>query len=101
MTSKRLKILKAVYKFPVDIWANPKRKKQTQSDECEHCGKKVGKNPLYAHIMTNGIIVPNDITEKDIDLIGEESQGCFPLGNGCAKKLFGKKIDKYTKRFND
>lgn len=89
----------AVEKLQISIWSNPKRPSNTQVDECEHCGRKVGKNPLYVHIMTSGIIVPNGITEDDIEKIDEQSQGCFPLGNGCAKKLFGKEVDNYTFRY--
>ena len=85
--------------FEVDIWSNPKRPDSTQIDECEHCGKKVGKNPLHVHIATSGIIMPNGITEEDIAKVGEQSQGCFPIGNGCAKKLFGNKIEQYTFRY--
>ena len=84
----------------VNIWSHPIRNSEkwegTQSNECEYCGKKCGKTPLYVHIMTSGICVPNDITEKDIERIGEQSQGCFPIGSTCAKKLFGKQVDKYT-----
>jgi len=91
----------AIEKFQFDIWSNPKRPSGIQSDECEHCGRKVGKNPLYVHIMITGIIVPNGISEEDIESVGEQSQGCFPIGNGCAKKMFGKELDNYTFRYND
>jgi len=96
----RKEIKEAIEKLQVNIWDNVHRKKDTQSDECEHCGKKVGKNPLYVHIMITGVIVPNGISEDDIANYGEQSQGCFPIGNGCAKKLFGKDVDKYTFRFD-
>jgi hypothetical protein len=91
----------SIKKFQANIWSNPKRKQTTQCNECEHCGRKVGKNPLFVHIMTSGLIVPNGITEVDISSIGEESQGCFPIGNGCAKKMFGLKIDTYTFRYDE
>lgn len=98
-------ILAAIEHLQVDIFSSPQRMKDswegTQSDECEYCGKKCGENPLHVHIMTTGICVPNDITEEDIAQIGQQSQGCFPIGNGCAKKLFGKQIEKYTIRFNN
>ena len=90
-----------IEKLQVDLWSNPNRPSDTQVDECEHCGRKVGKNPLYVHVMTSGIVVPNGTTEEEIKSIGEQSQGCFPIGNGCAKKMFGKEVDNYTFRFND
>ena len=88
-----------VDRLKVDLWSNPKRPNCPQVDECEYCGKKLGKNPLYVHVMTNGIIVPNDINEEDINKIGEQSQGCFPIGQGCAKKLFGNQVSNYTVKF--
>ena len=50
-------------------------------DQCVLCGKKVGKNSKLVHYLTNGNIVSwngDDITE---------SQGFFPVGSECAKKL--------------
>lgn len=51
------------------------------TNQCCLCGKKVGKNPKYVHYLTNGNIISyggNDI---------QNSQGYFPVGNECAKKL--------------
>jgi len=56
------------------------------SDQCCLCGKKVGKNPKMVHYLTDGTIVSyggDDVAE---------SQGFFPVGNECAKKL----IIKFT-----
>ena len=100
-TKTPAEIKAAIEKVQVNIWGNPKRPSCTQPNECEHCGKKVGKNPLYVHIMTSGVIVPNGINEDDVEKVGNQSQGCFPIGNGCAKKLFGKEVDNYTFRYND
>ena len=80
-----------------NIWNNPKTKgKSTEFDNCEYCGKKVGKNPLYVHVTYVGTCLPNDVTEEEINQV-EESQGCFPIGPECAKLLFGSEILKYTK----
>jgi hypothetical protein len=51
------------------------------SDQCCLCGKKVGKNPQYVHYLTNG----NIVSHQGDDI--EESQGFFPVGKECAKKL--------------
>lgn len=50
-------------------------------NQCCLCGKKVGKNPKMVHYLTNGNIV--SYGEGDI----EGSQGMFPVGSECAKKL--------------
>jgi len=50
-------------------------------DQCCLCGKKVGKNPSYVHYLNNGNIV--SYFGDDI----EGSQGAFPVGSECAKKL--------------
>ena len=96
-TKTKEEILNAINEFKVDIWSNPKRPDSNAiQNGCEYCGKKHGSNPLYVHINTNGIILPNSITEDDLNEVGMESQGCWALGSGCAKKLFGDKIDLYT-----
>src|ERR1035437_1366951 len=99
MKRQKKEILAAINELAIDIWGNPKRPDSNYiQDGCEYCGKKHGKNPLYVHIMTDGTILPNSITEEDLDIIGEQSQGCWALGSGCAKKLFGDKIDLYTQK---
>lgn len=50
-------------------------------NQCCLCGKKVGKNPKMVHFLTNGNIV--SYAGDDI----EGSQGFFPVGSECAKKL--------------
>ncbi len=92
----KAEILKAINEFKVNIWSNPNRPDDVQSNECEYCGKKCGKNPLYFHINTEGTILPNTVSETDLDSVGMQSQGCFAIGRGCAKKLFGNKLELYT-----
>ena len=50
-------------------------------NQCVLCGKKLGKNPKLVHFLTNGNIVSH--SGDDI----EGSQGFFPVGSECAKKL--------------
>lgn len=50
-------------------------------DRCCLCGKKVGANPKMVHYLNNGNIVSYDGS----DIVN--SQGFFPVGNECAKKL--------------
>lgn len=53
---------------------------------CFICGKPTAKN-LYIHFSTAGFIVPADIDETELDFRNLESQGCFPVGSECAKKI--------------
>ena len=50
-------------------------------DQCILCGKKIGKNAKMVHYLTNG----NIISYNGDDV--ENSQGFFPVGSECAKKL--------------
>lgn len=84
-----------------NIWDNTDRPGDIESGCCEYCGKKHGKSPLMVHVTYRGTCVPNDITEDDLRLVGEESQGCWAIGSTCAKKLFGKNIKKYTERWTN
>lgn len=61
------------------------------TEQCICCGKpmKTGEK-LYVHMNTNWLAVHPNIDEKDCLMItGAESQGCFPIGNDCAKKMKG------------
>ena len=97
---KKNKIIDLILNHRFEIWSNPKRISQTQVHDCEYCGKKASENPLYVHIMTSGIIVPNKIRECHIDKIGQQSQGCFPIHDKCAKDLMGDFVEDYTFRYN-
>ncbi len=50
-------------------------------NQCCLCGKKVGKKPKMVHYLTNG----NIISWGGSDVAN--SQGFFPVGSECAKKL--------------
>ena len=52
------------------------------SDTCICCGKRVKNYPSckYVQLLTNGNLISSD---QDFD----NSQGLFPVGNDCAKKL--------------
>ena len=61
------------------------------TDQCICCGKpmKSGEK-LFVHMNTDWMAVNPTIDEKDCEkLTGAESQGCFPIGNDCAKKMIG------------
>jgi len=49
-------------------------------DRCTVCARKLGANPFYFEVNTSWeIIVPGSDAAN--------SQGCFPVGNECAKKF--------------
>lgn len=99
MTKTKEQIISRINELKVDIWSNPKRPDQVDTDCCEYCGRKCGNNPLYVHVTINGTILPNDISEEDLGLVEMHSQGCWAIGNECAKKLLGDKIDQYTFKY--
>lgn len=55
---------------------------------CIICGKDTGLNPKYwVHLLTNGDLISSD---EDFD----NSQGFFPIGIECKKKLRGQFVFK-------
>lgn len=61
------------------------------TNQCICCGKpmKDGEK-LHVHMNSDWVAVnPTIPEEKCLELTGAESQGCFPIGNDCAKKMIG------------
>ena len=59
-------------------------------ETCVVCGKGIKDidSSKYVHMNTDWKVVKSDISEEDcMRLTGAESQGCFPIGNDCAKKI--------------
>jgi hypothetical protein len=59
------------------------------TNQCICCGKpmKDGETKMV-HMNTNWMAMHVSIVdEKDAELHGYESQGYFPIGNSCAKKM--------------
>jgi len=56
-------------------------------EPCQCCGRKVGKNPLYAIVVGGGssLCLPADATEFEKHDGGW--MGCYPIGSECAKKF--------------
>lgn len=61
------------------------------TDQCICCGKPMKQDSkLYVHMNTKWEAVNPTISESECEAItGYESQGCFPIGNDCAKKMLG------------
>lgn len=54
------------------------------SDSCIVCGKRTNEK-FFIHASTDWVAV--NILDDDLTHYGSESQGCFPIGSDCAKKL--------------
>lgn len=80
-----------------ELYQSPMRERNLakygdDSDNCICCGKKLNvESALFVHMNTNWVAVnPSIVTDENIiELTGAESQGCFPIGNDCAKKMSG------------
>jgi hypothetical protein len=61
------------------------------SDQCICCGKpmKSGES-LFVHMNSDWMAVAPHITEETcVEITGADSQGLYPIGNDCAKKMVG------------
>jgi len=56
------------------------------SNTCFICGKPTGSH-WFVHFTTRGFLIPADIDETELEFRNLESQGCFPIGSECAKKV--------------
>lgn len=58
------------------------------SNSCICCGKRIKSPTKYVHMNTDWMVVRADIEDIECEAItGAPSQGAFPIGNDCAKKL--------------
>lgn len=69
---------------------------KTGFDHCFFCGKYVadkGEKTAWVEQTTSGLLIPNDvyvpIEGEPNNYQGHNSQGCFPVGPECAKKVPG------------
>ena len=56
------------------------------SDTCFVCGKRTAIK-MSVHYTVEGYLIPADIDETELQFRNLESQGCFPIGSECAKKV--------------
>lgn len=82
-------------KLTTELYNSPQRdnneeKYGTLSDnQCICCMKPMKEGELrVVHMNTDWVAVHKSVTEENCkELTGAESQGCFPIGNSCAKKM--------------
>jgi len=79
-----------------ELYVSPMKDRNEQkygliTNQCICCGKPIKEgHKLYVHMNTNGVAInPQIMEDKCKELTGAESQGCFPIGNDCAKKMKG------------
>ena len=53
---------------------------------CFICGKPTGSR-TFVHYITKGFLIPAELDQDDLEYFDMESQGCFPIGSECAKKI--------------
>jgi hypothetical protein len=78
----------------IELYESPQKeanedKYGLMSNHCICCGKpmKEGESKLV-HMNTYGMVMHNSIIEEsDAEIHGYQSQGYFPIGNSCAKKM--------------
>ena len=95
--SNQTKPKKMETKLTKALYESPKKEQNEEkyghlTDQCICCGKPMNKeDKLYIHLNTIGeAINPNYVNEINCkELTGAESQGSFPIGNECAKKMLG------------
>lgn len=58
-------------------------------NQCICCMKPMRKGDTkLVHMNTNWLAVSNEVSEENCEkLTGAKSQGCFEIGNDCAKKM--------------
>lgn len=58
-------------------------------NQCICCMKPMKEGEvMFVHMNTNWEAVHVSVNEENCkELTGSESQGCFPIGNSCAKKM--------------
>ena len=91
--------------FTKDLYISPMRERNEEKygfsgDVC-HCCKKPIKdieNSYFVHMNEGGKVLHNSINENNcFELTNYNSQGCFPIGNDCSKKIGKDFIFKYNK----
>lgn len=70
-----------IFTVPLEMYQSESYDDCKGYNPCILCGKDTGKNPKYfVHLLTNGDLVSSDEYFKN-------SQGLFPIGSECRKKL--------------
>lgn len=77
-----------------DYWLNEDRY-GCDANTCFICGKRTG-SKTFVHYTTAGYLVPAEMDEIELSYAGYESQGVFPIGRECLKRLPETFVGKFT-----
>ncbi len=80
-----------------ELYESPMRERNLERNghadyQCICCMKlmKESECDTFVHMNTNWVAVHPDVSEDNCEeLTGAESQGCWPIGKSCAKKMKG------------
>lgn len=84
----KIEVTKALYISPM----RDRNELKYGCDGCICCMRPLkNDDSYYVHINTDmAALNPEIVNEENCEeLTGSESQGCFPIGNDCAKKMKG------------
>ena len=77
-----------------ELYESPQREKNEdkygmESEQCICCMKPMKSGEVkMVHMNTGWVAVHTSVTEENCEeLTGDGSQGSFPIGNSCAKKM--------------
>jgi len=80
--------------FTTELYTSPQREKNEDKygdldNQCICCMKPIKEGSYkMVHMNTSWKAVKNSVDENNCkELTGAESQGCFNIGNSCAKKM--------------
>jgi len=81
-----------------ELYESPSKEKNQQKygdneNVCVCCNKPTNEE-IFVHMSTDWKAVPSNISEEELVKNGMESQGLFPIGKSCAKKMGAKYIVK-------
>lgn len=78
-----------LYESPMKERNEEKYGMRGDGNQCICCYKPMKDGEVkMVHMNTNWEAVSNEVPEEKCkEMTGAESQGCFPIGNDCAKKM--------------
>lgn len=87
--------MKAVEAYTFPLYESPMRDKNedkygiTAGNQCICCMKPMKEGETKTvHMNEHWVAVSNEVTEENcLELTGANSQGCFDIGNTCAKNM--------------
>jgi len=74
-----------------ELYESPMKERNEERFPIDHtscvCCNKPTKEEFYVHMTTDWVAVESHIQEEDLKKYNKQSQGLFPIGSSCAKKM--------------